>query len=157
MNIMDYEMRQRKKIFTKEWPVDFDPPMTAYPYFNRRFEGIDGYNWWLLPSVENGVPKYWGYCRDASITMKFIHKGSHVCSFRSDSWERIAVLVKTDDTVYQLYVDEDGYLFGNITSETTVGYLSQIHKMWDGTAEINVNAIQEHHPFADIQFKHESL
>jgi hypothetical protein len=149
---MDYEMRQQKRVFTKEWPAECDPPMKAFDYFNRRFQGVDGYNWWLLPCVnDGGEPKYWGYCRNSAMTMKFLHNKDHTSMLRSDSWERIGVLVQSGETVYELYLDEEGYLFGNHTSETTVGYLSQARKMWDGTAELNVDALREHHEFAEVK------
>lgn len=139
------EMRRQKHTFSKEWPPGCDPPMVAFDYFNKRFNGVDGYNWWLLPCVsENGDPKHWGTLRDSIITMKFFYVGNYIATTRSDSWKRVGVLVKKDPVVYELYVDEDGYLFGSMTSEISVGHLHQVHRMWDGTADLDLNTLQEY-------------
>ena len=143
------EMRRQKQLFSKEWPPGCDPPMSAFKYFNDRFKDTDGYNWWLLPSVDDrGEPKYWGTLRDSTMTMKFTYTGNYTATTRSSTWERVGILVKKDPVVYELYVDEEGYLFGAMTSEICVGRLLQVYKMWDGSAWLDLDAIHEHHPLA---------
>jgi hypothetical protein len=146
---MDSEYRRYKEMFSKEWPPGCDPPMKAFDYFNKRFQGIEGYNWWLLPSVdEKDDPKHWGTHQDSTITMQFIYGGEFKSMIRSDSWERVSVLVKRGLVLYDLYVDEEGYLFGSMISETCIGRLLQIHRMWDGTAELDTRVLFEYHPKA---------
>lgn len=142
------EYRRHKELFSKEWPPGCDPPMKAFDYFNKRFKGMNGYNWWLLPSVDKtDEPKHWGTLHDSTITMKFMYRGEFKAMIRPDSWERVCVLVKRGLVDYELYVDEEAYLFGSMISETSVGRLCQIHHMWDGTAELDTRTLFEYHPW----------
>jgi hypothetical protein len=142
---MDSEYRRYKEMFSKEWPPGCDPPMKAFDYFNKRFQSIDGYNWWLLPSVdERGDPKYWGTLRNSDMTMKFIGQGNFIATTRSETYERVGVVIKMDPVAYELYLDEEGYLFVSMPSEVCVGRLVQVNKMWDGTAEVDVETLREY-------------
>jgi hypothetical protein len=142
-------MDPRKQQFMKEWPFGADPPMTSYNYFNRRFREVAGYNWWLLPSVTKGEPKHWGVLSDDTVTMKFIHNGEFHHRLHEDTWERIGILVKTALGIFQLYVDEDAYLFPNNSTNHAVGQLS-MDTIWDGHARLDLYSICHDYPYTKV-------
>lgn len=143
-------MDSRKSHFMKEWPSGADPPMSSYDYFNRRFHGVAGYNWWLLPSVYKGEPKYWGVLPDDSITMKFIHHGEFHHMLYEDTWERIDILVNTDIGIFKLYMDEDAYVFPNKSTNHAVGKLSMMDTLWDGHVRLDLYSICHDYPFTKV-------
>jgi len=136
-----------KELFSKNWTPGYDPSPSTFDYFNKRFRGMKGYNWWLLPSVnERGTPIHQGILKNSIVTMKFTYHGEFKSRIWSDSWERVCILVQRGCVLYELYLDEDNYLFGSMASETTVGRLLHVHHLWDGTAELDTRSIFEHHP-----------
>jgi hypothetical protein len=149
-------IRYQKQHFAKSWPPGCDPPMSAFDYFNNKFKYVDGYNWWLLPSVnEQNEPRYWGVFEDGTITMKFIHLGDFTPCIREVNDDRIGVVIEHDDALLHLYMDDEAYLYGDTISACSIGRLTtnadhaddrMKSNMWDGFALLDFETISIYHP-----------
>ena len=149
-------IRYQKMHFAKSWPPGCDPPMSAFDYFNNKFKYVDGYNWWLLPSVnEQNEPQYWGVFEDGTITMKFIHCGDFTPRIRKVN-DRIGIVIERDDLFLHLYMDDEAYLYGDTISTCSIGRLTittdntdnpmMKSNMWDGGALLDMDTISTYHP-----------
>jgi len=156
-------IRYQKQHFAKSWPPGCDPPMSAFDYFNNKFKFVDGYNWWLLPSVnEQNEPQYWGVFEDGTITMKFIHMvsethplGDFTPCIREIN-DRIGVVIEHDDLLIHLYMDDEAYLYGDTISTCSIGKLTTTtdntddprmkSNMWDGFALLDMDTLSTYHP-----------
>lgn len=147
--------RSHKQLFSHEWPAGADPAMKNYDYFNQRFGLVDGYNWWLLPSVHNGEPKHWCVC-SGHVTMKF-----KLCNDLDDRYktnerdagdERIRVLVEHEQNAYYVDVDEESNLYAE---DERVGKINILKiNMWDGTASLDIEKMHSKYPHLvkDVHF-----
>jgi len=149
-------IRYQKMHFAKSWPPGCDPPMSAFDYFNNKFKFVDGYNWWLLPSVQENEPKYWGVFEDGTITMKFTVLETHFVSCIRELKDRIGVVIEHDDLFMYLYLDDEAYLYGDTTSTCSIGRLTittdntddprMKSNMWDGFAILNMDTLRTYYP-----------
>jgi hypothetical protein len=140
--------RELKARFSKTWPTGKEYYMAGFSYFNTKFINVDGYNWWLLPCVdEKGDPKYMGTFYEGDVTMKFTLGELCTSSMLVSTTPKIGVLVETNEHLYHVYMDEDANVFIDDDSDVCVGKVNIKMKIWDGTVSLDTDLIHREYSY----------